>query len=184
MEGDFEVVQGGPLCTKLLADIRKRCSRLPELETLCAHEVGRLESLRTEVASREPNDPLRVRYVQTLGLLVKATHQRPLLERLAKCDTVAQIFRHLQQDIDLVADGLGRGDCDEMNKWQLEWERDRAQQFSVLAEQVANSTDRGLMEDIHTEKKLEEILADLKTELRRDNLPQDQLELKKEVPSY
>lgn len=132
------------------------------------------------MASREPHDPLRAQYVKALTFLAKITQRRPLLGRLAKCDTIAQFIRHLQQDIDLVAEGLGLGDCEEVTKWRVEWEGDRAKQLRLLAELVASSTDRELVSgDGQGARKLEEILADYEDDLKGDDLPQDQLELKK-----
>ncbi|KAE9085417.1 hypothetical protein PF001_g26184 [Phytophthora fragariae] len=135
MDGDFVVtrIAKKPPCRSVLGAIRGRCKSMPDIEPLCLPAVERLEHLHPDVVHRSVEDPLRVQYVEMLVRLWKITYMRPLLVRLAKCDTIAQMIGTLQVDIDGLGRGLGCGDDEEeMTKWRDEWKNSRAQQFSFL----------------------------------------------------
>ncbi|KAE9066360.1 hypothetical protein PF010_g27839, partial [Phytophthora fragariae] len=148
MDGDFVVtrIAKKPPCRSVLGAIRGRCKSMPDIEPLCLPAVERLEHLHPDVVHRSVEDPLRVQYVEMLVRLWKITYMRPLLVRLAKCDTIAQMIGTLQVDIDGLGRGLGCGDDEEeMTKWRDEWKNSRAQQFSFLERLTSGSTDRKLI---------------------------------------
>ncbi|KAE8975243.1 hypothetical protein PF004_g24707 [Phytophthora fragariae] len=151
MDGDFVVtrIAKKPPCRSVLGAIRGRCKSMPDIEPLCLPAVERLEHLHPDVVHRSVEDPLRVQYVEMLVRLWKITYMRPLLVRLAKCDTIAQMIGTLQVDIDGLGRGLGCGDDEEeMTKWRDEWKNSRAQQFSFLERLTSGSTDRKLICEI------------------------------------
>ncbi|GMF42500.1 unnamed protein product [Phytophthora fragariaefolia] len=167
-----------PRCKSVLGTIRGRCQSMPDLEPLGLRAVERLEDLHRDVVRLNEDDPSRVQYVEILVRLVKVTYKRPLLVRLAKCDTIAQMIGKLQVDIDDLARSLGRGDDErQMTRWRDEWKGSRAEQFSVLKRLTTEYSDRQMKSEFKHATLLEEAMMELNSELGK-NLPQEQLELK------
>ncbi|KAG3128666.1 hypothetical protein PI126_g21301 [Phytophthora idaei] len=157
-------LRGNPPAKSVLTDIRSRCKWLPELEKLCLRVVDRLEALHDEVAQCREDDPPRVKYIDTVVILLKRIIRRkPLLTRLARFHSVTLIIRGLHQDLDEVETGLGTRI--EGKEWRDQWERDRTEQFSILEQLVQNTTDRQLVREIKSEKIVEQVLMELHKEL-------------------
>ncbi|KAF1773969.1 Annexin repeat [Phytophthora cactorum] len=143
----FARLRGNPPAKSVLTDIRSRCKWLPELEKLCLRAVDRLEALHDEVAQCREDDPPRVKYIDTVVILLdRIIRRKPLLTRLARFHSVTLIIRGLHQDLDEVETGLGTSI--EGNEWRDQWERDRTEQFSILEQLVQNTTDRQLVREI------------------------------------
>ncbi|KAG2856297.1 hypothetical protein PC113_g11690 [Phytophthora cactorum] len=160
----FARLRGNPPAKSVLTDIRSRCKWLPELEKLCLRAVDRLEALHDEVAQCREDDPPRVKYIDTVVILLdRIIRRKPLLTRLARFHSVTLIIRGLHQDLDEVETGLGTSI--EGNEWRDQWERDRTEQFSILEQLVQNTTDRQLVREIKSEKVVEQVLMELHKEL-------------------
>ncbi|KAG2839012.1 hypothetical protein PC111_g4026 [Phytophthora cactorum] len=148
----FARLRGNPPAKSVLTDIRSRCKWLPELEKLCLRAVDRLEALHDEVAQCREDDPPRVKYIDTVVILLdRIIRRKPLLTRLARFHSVTLIIRGLHQDLDEVETGLGTSI--EGNEWRDQWERDRTEQFSILEQLVQNTTDRQLLSEPDSAKR-------------------------------
>jgi hypothetical protein len=153
---------------------------MPELETLFLRAVERLETIHGKAAQVDADDPRRAAYVAMIVRLVKITHKRPLLVRLARCDTIAAMIYQVQIAIGDVARGFGVGEEDaEMATWRDEWQRDRETHFFTIKRLALAATGRQLVGEIQNGR-LVDVMAALKTELKKD-LQEEQLELKQAV---
>ncbi|GMF12872.1 unnamed protein product [Phytophthora lilii] len=137
--------------------------------------VGCCSSVATvSVVMTRASRPMK--YLDAVKCLL-AVLNKPLLVRLAKCDTIAQIIYALQQDLDEVVNRLGLAKSVELTRWRDEWESDRAEQMLILTEEVTKATGRELLDEISRKEKVEEARMDLKVELGKD-IPQDRLDPK------
>ncbi|KAG6946104.1 hypothetical protein JG688_00016259, partial [Phytophthora aleatoria] len=160
-------LRGNPPAKSVLTDIRSRCKWLPELEKLCLRAVDRLEALHDEVAQCREDDPPRVKYIDTVVILLdRIIRRKPLLTRLARFHSVTLIIRGLHQDLDEVETGLGASI--EGKEWRDQWERDRTEQFSILEQLVQNTTDRQLVREI----KMKQLFQDSSVESDHDTFEQ------------
>ncbi|POM58525.1 Serine/threonine protein kinase [Phytophthora palmivora] len=173
-------LRGEPTVDTVLTNIRTRCNRMPELQAFSLHIVDRLEQLHDEVAKLNPSDPPRCAYVDTIEYLLVLTRRKALLVRLAKCKTIALMFKELHQILDDVESGLDRNVIKTLRlrlsrkyrrlakKWKIKWASDRVEQESLVTQFAANATDRQLVREMKSEKMVEKVLRELEQAVNGD----------------
>ncbi|RLN70625.1 hypothetical protein BBJ28_00024166 [Nothophytophthora sp. Chile5] len=162
-----------------LKKIRLKCKLMVESESLCCRVRDRLVLLHGHVAPLDAEDPLKRKYVDVMVRLNRLMERKPLLVRLAKRNTTVQVIRELHRDLDDVTTGLGLAEGDTTPNWQGDWGELCLEQQTKLAGLVADCTVDSLTNEMKTDKRLQEVLLALHSELKTD--PPEIKQLKKDT---
>ncbi|RLN58973.1 hypothetical protein BBJ28_00011864 [Nothophytophthora sp. Chile5] len=155
-----------------LKRIRMKCRFMVESEPLCCCVRDRLVLLHDRVAPLDTEDPLKRKYVNVMVRLNRLMERKPLLMRLAKRNTTVQVIRELHLELDDVTAGLGLVEGDAAPNWQEDWDKLCLEQQAKLAGLVVDCTVDSLTNEMKTDKKLQEVLMALQSELETDDPPE------------
>ncbi|GMF42499.1 unnamed protein product [Phytophthora fragariaefolia] len=155
-----------------------RCRRMPETEKLCRQVVDYVTFLHDAVAPLPAADPTKRKYSDVVVRTVKLQRRKALLQRLAGSETIVTTIRELQLQLSDVAQALGLADTPEAQRWQQQWDADRAEQFDKLNQLVTGASERMLVNELRGDKKVQEALMGLNSGMRWKDQPAEMLELK------
>jgi serine/threonine protein kinase len=134
------------------------------LETLHLHDP---------VALLTADDPLKLKYIDAVEQLVNLTRRQPLLLRLASCENIVTVIRHVHQQLGDIGQSFGLDDEPAMVKWRHEWDADQGKQFRTLSQLITETSERMLVSDFRGEGNTEEALMTLQSSINSgDQLPE------------
>ncbi|RLN93125.1 hypothetical protein BBJ28_00026511, partial [Nothophytophthora sp. Chile5] len=129
-------LRGTPDSRKALKEIPVRFRRMPENDMLLRGVHFRLVFLHDRVASLGPLNLLQPQYADILVRFFKLLHDKILLVRLAKMDTIVQMLLDLHRRIDEIFRSLDLADSKEMTQWESEWEGGRLRESTQQIDPV------------------------------------------------
>ncbi|KAG1689078.1 hypothetical protein DVH05_002847 [Phytophthora capsici] len=158
----IEGLSGSPDSVVTLSGMTTRCRRMPENALLCKAVVERLQFLHSSVLPLDEKEPLKKKYMEIVVKFVTLLRRKPLLQRLANCETLVTIIRDIQLKISDLAQALHVQDAPEMTKWETEWDVHRAEQYDILNRLVSDATERVLVTEVRGDKKVQGAIMSLK----------------------
>ncbi|KAL3659265.1 hypothetical protein V7S43_015843 [Phytophthora oleae] len=174
----IEGLSGSPDSVLTLSGMTSRCRRMPENALLCKAVVERLQFLHDSVVPLDAKDPLKKKYMEIVVKFVTLMRRKPLLQRLANCDTLVTTIRDMQLKISDLAQTLHVQDAPEMTKWETEWDAHRAEQYSILNRLVSDASERMLVTEVRGDKKVQEAIMSLNKSIQWRNQSPEMVELK------
>ncbi|KAG7383224.1 hypothetical protein PHYPSEUDO_003904 [Phytophthora pseudosyringae] len=173
-------LKGSPSSLKALADLSSRCRRMPENQKLSEQVLRRLKYLHDRVAPLDGGDPKspKAKYTNVVVRFVKLLQRKPLLLRLASCETLVLTIRGLQDKLTEVARALALADQPAVAQWEEKWDADRAEQFGKLSQLVRGASDRMLVNEFRGDKKVQAALMALHSSIRWKGQSEDLASLK------
>ncbi|KAK1942442.1 Spindle assembly checkpoint kinase [Phytophthora citrophthora] len=172
-------LMGSPDSGSTLSGMTSRCRRMPENALLCKAVVERLQFLHESVAPLDAKDPLKKKYMEIVVKFVTLMRRKPLLQRLANCETLVTTIHDMQHKISDLAQALHVQDAPEMTKWETEWDVHRAEQYGILNRLVSDASERMLVTEVRGDKKVQEAIMSLNKSIQWRNQSPEMVELKK-----
>ncbi|KAK1929709.1 Serine/threonine-protein kinase-transforming protein Rmil [Phytophthora citrophthora] len=176
-----EGLKGSPASRKVLTDMISRCKRMPENETVCTKLLKRLETLHDSVAVLEEENHYKLAFTDVVVRFVKLMHRKPLLLRLATCQTVLFKIQELQDQLNDVTRALKLNTIADMMEPSETLESAQADQFTRLNEFLSEASDRVLINEFHGAPKLYETLMILSSGMKWEKQSDEMLALQKSV---
>ncbi|GAB9473453.1 DNA polymerase alpha-associated dna helicase a [Globisporangium polare] len=173
---------------KALATLNERCYAMQESQVLAQRVFNRVLFLRqqvehTPIGARIQSDVI-LRYGELVGHVLQSFGKyssKTLVARIAANRRFLEDVEAIHKRLDVFFKKVNLAGRVEMTEWQTYWEQDLDQQQSLLASFLTNKL---VMNNELTERKLEEALTEMKFELTVAQKTQKQIELMDSVETY